>query len=69
VVLAKALAQLKEHTRGRTRAFGTALRACASLATPAAMRPYLDRMGLSAPGTRREWLWQRLLVRELRDLL
>jgi acyl-CoA hydrolase len=69
VVLAKALARLKEHTRGRAGALGTALKAAASLATPAAMRPYLDRMGLGAPGTRREWLWQRLLVRELRELL
>jgi hypothetical protein len=69
VVLAKALGNLKEHTRGRARAFGTALKACAGFATPAAMRPYLDRLGLSAPVTAREWLWQRLLVRELRDLL
>lgn len=69
VVLAKALRQLKEHTRGRPQALATALKASVSLRTPATMRPYLDRMGLLAPETRREWLWQRLLVQELRDLL
>jgi acyl-CoA hydrolase len=69
VVLARALAHLKERTRGRARALGTALKATLGRGTPAAMRPYLDRMGLWAPESRREWLWQRLLVRELRDLV
>jgi hypothetical protein len=36
--------------------------------TPTAIRPYLERMSLNAPKTRQEWLWQRLLVQELRDL-
>jgi acyl-CoA hydrolase len=69
VVLARALAHLKQRTHGRARALGTALKATLGRGTPAAMRPYLDRMGLWAPESRREWLWQRLLVRELRDLV
>jgi hypothetical protein len=40
-----------------------------SRGTPAAVRPYLERMRLEAPRTREEWLWQRLLVRELKALV
>ncbi|MEO7205786.1 MAG: hypothetical protein ABI356_15555 [Steroidobacteraceae bacterium] len=29
----------------------------------------LERMSLNAPKTRQEWLWQRLLVRELGDIV
>jgi hypothetical protein len=36
--------------------------------TPAQLRPYLKRMALDAPQTRQQWLWQRLLVQELRRL-
>jgi hypothetical protein len=42
--------------------------AAASRGTPAEIRPYLERMSLALPKTRREWIWQRLLVRELRDI-
>jgi len=69
IVLAKALGRLQEHTRGRWRAIKASLGACATRGTPAAMRPYLERMSLQTPHSRREWLWQRLLVRELRDLV
>jgi len=65
IVLAKALSKLKEKTSGgwpRVKALGLA---AASLGTPSAVRPYLERMSLNAPKTRQEWLWQRLLVREL----
>jgi acyl-CoA hydrolase len=65
IVLAKALSKLKEKTSGgwpRVKAAGLA---AASLGTPSAVRPYLERMSLNAPKTRQEWLWQRLLVREL----
>jgi acyl-CoA hydrolase len=69
IVLASALARLKE----KTARLGPRLQAVASAAlsrgTPANMTPYLDRMALSNPRTRQEWLWQRLLVRELRSLL
>jgi hypothetical protein len=33
------------------------------------LKPYLDRMALGKPQTRQEWLWQRLLVRELRAMI
>ena len=68
VVLAKALGRLKERTTGgwpRVKALGAA---AASFGTPSAVRPYLERMSLNAPKTRQEWLWQRLLVRELGDI-
>jgi hypothetical protein len=29
----------------------------------------LERMSLDTPKTRQEWLWQRLLVQELRDIV
>jgi hypothetical protein len=67
IVLAKALASLKEHTRGGAR-LKTVATALTSLGTPAHLRPYLKRMALNAPQTRQEWLWQRLLVQELRRL-
>jgi acyl-CoA hydrolase len=65
IVLAKALSKLKDETAGvwpRVKAAGLA---AASFGTPSAVRPYLERMSLNAPKTRQEWLWQRLLVREL----
>jgi hypothetical protein len=40
-----------------------------STSTPAALRPYLKRMSLLNPRSRQEWLWQRLLVRELRAMI
>jgi hypothetical protein len=36
---------------------------------PANLRPCLDGMSLGNPQSRQEWLWQRLLVRELRATL
>jgi len=68
IVLAKALARLKEKSAGgwpRVKAVGLA---AVSRGTPIAIRPYLERMSLNAPKTRQEWLWQRLLVQELRDI-
>jgi acyl-CoA hydrolase len=68
IVLAKALARLKEKTGAawpRVKALSVAF---AARDTPTAIRPYLERMSLNAPKTRQEWLWQRLLVQELRDL-
>jgi acyl-CoA hydrolase len=68
IVLAKTLTRLKERTAGgwpRVKAF---VGAAASRGIPAAVKPYLERMSLIAPKTRQEWLWQRLLVRELRDI-
>jgi hypothetical protein len=69
IVLAQALTRLK-HQTART---GPRLRAVAgavlSRGTPANLRPYLDRMSLGKPQTRQEWLWQRLLVRELRTMI
>ena len=68
IVLAKALSGLKERTSRawpRVKALSAAV---ASRGTPAAVKPYLQRMSLNAPKTRQEWLWQRLLVRELIDI-
>ena len=68
IVLAKALSRLKERTsRGWPRVKALSV-AAASFGTPSAVRPYLERMSLNAPKTRQEWLWQRLLVRELVDM-
>ena len=65
IVLAKALSNLKDKTSGAWPRVKAAGLAAASLGTPSAVRPYLERMSLNAPKTRQEWLWQRLLVREL----
>jgi len=68
IVLAKALSSLKERTSGGWRRVKALSVAAASLGTPGAVRPYLERMSLDAPKTRQEWPWQRLLVRELVDI-
>jgi acyl-CoA hydrolase len=68
IVLAKALSGLKERTSGGWSRVKAVSQAAASFGTPTAVRPYLERMSLNAPKTRREWLWQRLLVRELVDI-
>jgi len=68
IVLAKALSRLKEKSTGGWPRVKAAAIAAASRGTPSAIRPYLERMSLNAPKTRQEWLWQRLLVRELRDM-
>jgi acyl-CoA hydrolase len=69
IVLAKALSRLKESTTGAWLRVKAAGLAATSLGTPGTVRPYLERMSLNAPKTRQEWLWQRLLVRELRDMV
>ena len=69
IVLAKALSSLKERTSGGWARVKALTAAAASPSTPSAVRPYLQRMSLSAPKTRQEWLWQRLLVRELSDII
>jgi acyl-CoA hydrolase len=68
IVLARALSRLKENTSGGWPRVKTLAGAVATPGTPVAMRPYLQRMSLDAPKTRQEWLWQRLLVQELRDI-
>jgi hypothetical protein len=69
IVLAKALAQLKKSTAGVWRRLQAVAGAALSRGTPAKFAPYLQRMALLHPQTRQEWLWQRLLVRELRTML
>jgi acyl-CoA hydrolase len=68
IVLAKALKGLKEKTTGGWPRVKTLLGAVTFRGIPSATKPYLERMSLSAPQTRQEWLWQRLLVQELRDM-
>ncbi|HZE44601.1 MAG TPA: acetyl-CoA hydrolase/transferase C-terminal domain-containing protein [Steroidobacteraceae bacterium] len=68
VLLAKALTRLKERTTGGWPRVKALLGAVTYRGIPPAIRPYLERMSLSAPQTRQEWLWQRLLVQELRGM-
>jgi len=68
IVLAKALTRLKERTTGGWPRVKTLLGAVIYRGIPPTIKPYLERMSLSAPQTRQEWLWQRLLVQELRTL-
>jgi hypothetical protein len=68
IVLAKALTQLKERTTGGWPRVKTLLGAVTYRGIPPNIRPYLERMSLSTPQTRQEWLWQRLLVQELRGM-
>jgi acyl-CoA hydrolase len=69
IVLARALSALQQGTAGAWPRAKAVARALGSFDTPNAMRPYLQRMSLSTPKSRQEWLWQRLLVRELREIL
>jgi acyl-CoA hydrolase len=68
IMLAKALTRLKQKTTGGWPRVKTLLGAVTFRGIPSATRPYLERMSLSAPQTRQEWLWQRLLVQELRGM-
>jgi acyl-CoA hydrolase len=68
IVLAKALNRLKNRTSGVWPRLRAAASAALSRGTPATFRPYLERMSLGNPRTLREWLWQRLLVQELRSM-
>jgi hypothetical protein len=69
IVLAKALRRLRSNTAHGWQKFRSVAAALTARGTPAAHRPYLERMALEAPRTRQEWLWQRLLVRELRGIV
>ena len=60
---------LKEKTAGTWPCLRAVVGAALSRSTPANFQPYLDRMSLQKPRTRQEWLWQRLLVRELRTTI
>ena len=68
IVLAKALTRLKGATAGRWQRLCAAACAALSRGTPAELLPYLERMSLDKPRSGQEWLWQRLLVRELRGV-
>jgi acyl-CoA hydrolase len=68
IVLAKALGNLRTNTAAAWPRVKTAAQALMTRGTPAAVKPYLERMALNSPQTRQEWLWQRLLVRELRSI-
>jgi acyl-CoA hydrolase len=69
IVLAEALAGLKQRMAGGWPRVKALTGAVAARGIPAAVRPYLERMSLSRPRTRQEWLWQRLLVQELRGIV
>jgi Acetyl-CoA hydrolase/transferase C-terminal domain len=69
IVLGKALKRLQANTAGGWRKAATVLRAASRRGTPAALAPFLERTGLARPATRSEWLWQRLLVQELREIV
>jgi acyl-CoA hydrolase len=68
IVLAKALTRLKERTTGGWPRVKTLLSAVIYREIPPTIKPYLERMSLGTPQTRQEWLWQRLLVQELRTM-
>jgi acyl-CoA hydrolase len=69
IALGKALKRLQQRTAGRWPAAKAMLSAAVHRSTPAAVRPYLERMSLSAPKSPQEWLWQRLLVQELLEFV
>jgi hypothetical protein len=69
IVLAKALTRLENNTARGWPRLRAVVGAALSRDTPANLRPYLERMSLGRPQTRQEWLWQRLLVRELRTMI
>lgn len=66
IELAKALSNLKTRTATTGLRIKALLGALWQGRIPAEHRPALERMGLSAPESRQEWIWQRLLLRELR---
>jgi acyl-CoA hydrolase len=69
IVLEKALSRLKDKTARFWPRLRTTAGALLARGTPDNLGPYLKRMALVNPRTRQEWLWQRLLVRELRAML
>jgi acyl-CoA hydrolase len=68
IVLAKALAKLQQRMAGGWPRVKTLAGAVTTRGIPAGVRPYLERMSLNQPQTRQEWLWQRLLIQELRAI-
>lgn len=66
IELSKALTSLRQHTATPGRRIKVVLAAIFQGRMPADCRPALDRMGLLTPESRQEWLWQRLMLRELR---
>jgi acyl-CoA hydrolase len=69
IVLAKALGRLRERTgtlKGKAGSIATAL---LRGGIPAALRPFLARLQLERPSNVQEFLWQRLVALELRDLV
>ena len=68
IVLAKALTRLKGRTSAGWPRIEAIAAAVAFRGIPPEVKPYLERMSLLAPKSRQEWLWQRLLVRELRGI-
>jgi acyl-CoA hydrolase len=67
IVLSKALTALNNQAGlPKVRAVAGAV---LSRGTPAAFRPYLERMRLESPRSREEWLWQRLLVHQLKTVV
>jgi acyl-CoA hydrolase len=69
IVLAQALTRLKDRTASALPRLRAVVGAALSRGTPSNLRPYLERMSLEKPKSRQEWLWQRLLVRELRAMI
>jgi acyl-CoA hydrolase len=68
IVLAKALKRLQARTSAGWPRIKAVAGAIAKGGIPAEVKPYLQRMSLLAPKTRQQWLWQRLLVQELREI-
>jgi acyl-CoA hydrolase len=69
IVLAKALGRLRERTGtlgGKANSIAAAL---VRGGIPATLRPFLTRLKLDRPTNIQEFLWQRLVVRELRELV
>jgi hypothetical protein len=60
-----ALIRIKDKTRELWPRIKTVAGALSRWGTPPQCRPALERMKLEHPRSRQEWLWQRLLVREL----
>src|SRR3984885_1143256 len=68
IVLAKALTRLQARTSAGWPRIKALAGAIAKGGIPAEAKPYLQRMSLAAPKNRQEWLWQRLLAQELREI-
>jgi acyl-CoA hydrolase len=65
IVLAKALSRLQTRTAAGWPRIKAVAGAMAMRGIPAEVKPYLERMSLAAPKSRQEWLWQRLIAKEL----